>query len=122
MRRALHVVILAFAWQVMALGAAAAQTATYDLVGTNPGSSAVGYRGTVTLTVKGQVLTVVWKIGTDTSVGTGIANGNTLAVGYPGPNEPGVALYTRNPTSGVVNGYWVPGGGTAVGTETWTPK
>ncbi|CAK0745080.1 Fibronectin-binding protein [Azospirillaceae bacterium] len=96
----------------------------YDVTGTNPGQTngAPAYKGIVVMRRKGQVVTVIWKIGGQNVVGTGIIDGNTMAVGYPSANEPGVAFYARDPQTGVVNGQWVPGGGSSLGTERWIPR
>ena len=107
---------------VAGTGPALAQSRTYDVTGTNPGGAGAGYTGTVTMTATGDVVTVTWVVDGQQVVGTGIIAGNTMAVGYPDGEGPGVALYTRDPATGIVTGRWVPGGGQALGTERWTPQ
>lgn len=102
---------------------ARAGVSEYDMVGSNPGGTEAAYSGTVTVTTSGQLLTVIWTLSDGSRVtGTGIANGDVLAVGYPSGRGYGVCLYTRDPASGIVTGYWATGGSAKVGTERWTPR
>ena len=101
--------------------ALAAEKAVYDLVGTNPGDSQGGYKGTVTLETVGQLVKVTWALADGSKVtGTGLSNGNTMAVGYPAGKAYGVCLYVRDPATEEVNGVWTMSGSTTLGTERWT--
>ncbi|MEI8393961.1 MAG: hypothetical protein WCF85_04440 [Rhodospirillaceae bacterium] len=94
--------------------------AVYDLVGTNPGGSG-GYKGTVTLEVKGQTAIITWTMSNgDQTIGTGIVNGDTMAAAYPTDGGYGVCLYTRDPATETVTGNWTASGSSALGTERWT--
>jgi|GEM_PF-3265926 len=126
MKRALFLLVLPalmIACGLTPLGTASAQErARFAIEGSNPGTDEISYRGTVTLTQEGDMLTVVWRIGKNTYVGTGILDLNTLAVGYLSGDQPGVALYTRDSSTGIFTGQWATHGGKGIGTERWLPR
>lgn len=88
----------------------------YEVVGTNPGREG-SYRGTVTVTQTGETYRVVWQVGGETFVGTGIGNDEFIAVSYTSDGSTGLALYGEQAGDWV--GIWTYAGGREVGTESW---
>ena len=43
-----------------------------------------------------------------------------MAVGYPSGKTYGVCIYTRDPATEDVTGYWTMAGSSTLGTERWT--
>ncbi|HVI28575.1 MAG TPA: hypothetical protein VM780_07995 [Hansschlegelia sp.] len=107
---------------LMASSAYAAEfAARYDVKGESPGGGGE-YEGVVTVKKTGDATyQVVWTIGPDKFVGTGIGGPDGLAVGYKSGSNTGIAIYSVE-KGGVVGGYWTYAGGKQVGTETWTPR
>lgn len=95
---------------------------TYSINGTNPGVGV--YKGTLTITPRGDVYDVSWWIAKAHYTGVGIVVNDTLSVSYTGADRSwlGVAAYRQRP-DGSLDGRWAVQGGAAVmGTETGTRK
>jgi hypothetical protein len=95
---------------------------TYSINGTNPGVGA--YKGTLTITPRGDVYDVRWIIAKAQYTGVGIVVNDTLSVSYTGGDRSwlGIAAYRQRP-DGTLDGRWAVQGGAAVmGTETGTRK
>lgn len=112
---ALLLVLLAFS-----LHAKTGFSGTYTVNGNNPG---VGpYKGTLTITPRGEVYDVYWSINNVAYSGVGIVVNDVLSVGYTGADRSwlGVIAYRQN-ASGALEGKWAvqgragkPGSETAV--------
>jgi hypothetical protein len=89
----------------------------YDIKGTDPGKGGA-YSGTVSVERTGQTYKVVWVIGGQRYIGTGIGNKDFLAVSYISGNQTGLALYA--PEGDGWTGVWTYAGGTTMGTDRWT--
>jgi hypothetical protein len=102
--------------------AKAAWTGTYSVNGSNPG---VGpYKGTLTITARGDAYDVYWAIGNLQYAGVGIAAGDTLSVAYSDGSKSwiGVIAY-RQRADGSLDGKWaVQGRAGKPGTETAVRK
>ncbi|CAK0745076.1 putative Fibronectin-binding protein [Azospirillaceae bacterium] len=97
----------------------------YDLVGTDAAPGNAEYKGTVQLERKDSTVIVTWNVEGETYVGTGVVDGNAMAVAYGGgddDDEVGIGLYIRDPQTEVVTGRWTVKGKTILGTERWTPR
>ena len=95
---------------------------SYNVTGTNPGVGA--YKGTLSISARGDVYDVYWSIAGTSYGGVGVANGDTLSVAYTGADKTwfGVATYRQRP-DGTLDGKWaVAGGSTKLGTETAVRK
>jgi hypothetical protein len=95
---------------------------TYSVSGTNPGVGA--YKGTLTITPRGDVYDVHWWIAKEQYTGVGIVVNDTLSVAYTGGDRSwiGVAAY-RQRADGSLDGRWaVQGGASVPGTEIATRK
>ncbi|WP_419759243.1 hypothetical protein [Acidisoma sp.] len=90
----------------------------YAVDGTSVGSGP--YTGTVEVTPTGDTYRVVWKIGSETFIGTGIGNDSFMAVSYASGSTTGLALYSSE--NGDWSGIWAYGGGTTISTENWTRR
>jgi len=88
----------------------------YNVEGTNPGGGSK-YRGTVTVERTGETYRVVWVVGSQRYVGTGIGNKDFLAVSYRSGNETGLALYGED--GGNWTGVWTVANGRSLGAEVW---
>lgn len=95
---------------------AADPVGSYSVKGTSPGGGS-SYAGTVSVTRTGDTFKVVWKIGNDEFIGTGIGNSEFLTVSYKSGSATGLALY--GPDGSGWKGIWTYEGGTKVGVETW---
>lgn len=113
-------------WSVLALGLcllssgpalAADPTGRYSVAGTNP-DGAGRYQGTVEVTRTGETYRVVWNVGGQRYVGTGIGNDGLLAVSYQSGRVTGIAVYAEK--GGSWSGPWTSAGGSTTGTERWT--
>jgi hypothetical protein len=91
----------------------------YDVSGTNPGNRGT-YTGTAAIEKTGETYRVVWQIGTDRYVGTGVGNAEFIAVSYRLGNESGLALYGASGRGW--KGVWAYSGGRQLGTEVWTRR
>lgn len=106
----------------------------FHVKGANP-DDGQEYTGTVKVTRKGDVYRVVWKIGTDETVGIGlglrlvdgqmVAGAATdadtgIAVSYASGDTPGSATYTEF-ADGTWRGVWAYKGDKTVSTEEWVP-
>jgi hypothetical protein len=91
----------------------------YDVSGTNPGNRGT-YSGPAAIEKTGDTYRVVWQIGSDRYVGTGVGNGEFIAVSYRFGNESGLALYGANGSGW--KGVWAYSGGQQLGTEVWTRR
>jgi hypothetical protein len=100
-------------------GAALADPVGHYMVrGTNPNGST--YNGEVLVTRTGQTFRVVWRIGRQSFVGTGIASDETIAVSYQAGGRAGIALYGRK-FSGRWEGVCTVAGSRETGTDVWIP-
>jgi hypothetical protein len=111
MRAVLTLVLVLFAG-----GAFADPVGKYDVSGTNPGGKST-YSGQVTVERTGDTYRVVWTVGGDRYVGTGIGNKEFIAVSYSSGNQTGLALYAQEGEGWV--GVWTYAGGKQIGTEKW---
>jgi hypothetical protein len=91
----------------------------YDVKGANPGSGSA-YDGSVTVEKSGDAYRVIWQIGSQFFIGTGVLDNNSLAIWFQSGNFTGVALYAADGDNW--KGRWVTAGGTEIGTEDWTRK
>jgi hypothetical protein len=91
----------------------------YDVSGTNPGNRGT-YSGSATVEKTGDTYRVVWQIGSDRYVGTGVGNSEFIAVSYRFGNESGLALYGANGRGW--KGVWAYSGGQQLGSEVWTRR
>lgn len=115
MRRLFAISFAALLWSA-ASAFAADPTGEYSVTGSNPGSSS-RYSGTVTVEKTGQTYRVVWVVGGQRYIGTGIGDKDFLAVSYRSGNETGLALYGAN--GGNWSGVWTYANGRQIGTEVW---
>lgn len=100
----------------LALPAAAQQSGTYDISGTNPDGSP--YTGTLLLTQVGtSTFRVVWNIGGDTIEGVAMVSGLTLATAFALGQQSGLGIYEIKP-GGELDGTWTTVGAFASGRET----
>jgi len=105
----------------------------YTVTGTNP-DNGPAYEGAVAVERNGATYSVVWLIGDDEFVGTGIGaesvngsmmfgsaaeNDTALTVSYVSEGSFGLALFAEQP-NGEWKGVWTYGGSDAIGTEVWT--
>lgn len=118
MRKLLAVAAAALLFSITA--AFADPVGRYDVDGTNPGGNSGSYSGTVSVERTGQTYRVVWLIGGERYVGTGIGNKDFLAVSYRSGNQTGLALY--GPDGDGWTGVWTYAGGTQMGTDHWTRR
>src|SRR5690349_6563647 len=86
--------------------AKSAFSGTYSINGTNPGVGA--YKGTLTITPRGEVFDVKWTMGNLTYTGIGVANGDTLSVAYSGGDRSwfGVIAYHPRANGNGLEGKW----------------
>jgi hypothetical protein len=117
MRLAAAAAAAAFLFVAPAL--AADPIGTYGVVGNNPGGGS-GYQGNVTIEKTGDTYRVTWSIGGTRYTGTGIGDGNFIAVSYRSGNETGLALYAANGQDW--QGVWAYAGGREMGTERWSRR
>jgi hypothetical protein len=92
---------------------------SYAVSGKNPDGSGA-YTGTAAVTKTGDTYQVVWNIGSDRFVGTGVGNDEFFAVGYQSKQFNGLALYVAKDSNW--DGIWTATGGRKIGTEVWTRK
>lgn len=117
--RAISTAIAAAALVWSAAAFAADPVGTYDVEGSNPGSTS-SYHGTVTVERTGQTYRVVWVVGNRRYVGTGIGNGEFIAVSYRSHNDTGLAMYGAEGRNW--NGVWTYAGGRQIGQEVWSRR
>ena len=104
---------------VLALGiAAVAQARDFKVQGTDMGGGGA-YEGRVSAEIIGNTVKVTWVVGSSRYTGTGVVDGDWLAVYFTGPTT-GVALYKVD-SNGAFHGKWTTAGSTQVGTEDWIP-
>jgi len=96
---------------------AGAMEGTYEVEGQSDGGS---YSGRVRVAQTGDTYTILWLIGAERHLGTGILSGGQLSVVFVGGGIPGVAVYRRT-TGETVVGVYSQLGGTRTAIETWTP-
>lgn len=107
---------------------------TYHVKGVNPDDGR-DYTGTVKIVRKGEVYRVVWQIGDDKTVGTGLGlrlvDGQMVAgpasdadtgisISYSSGDSVGNATYTEF-TDGTWRGVWASTGDKSISTEEWVP-
>ena len=114
---------LAVAAAILVLTAVAAwagdPVGSYSVVGSNPGGRG-RYAGTVDVERTGETFRVIWRIGGQTFVGTGIGSNKGFAVTYQSGNQTGLAIYGANGDGW--EGVWTYTGGRQVGGEMWTRR
>jgi hypothetical protein len=93
---------------------------TYQVAGSNPGNQNSQYAGTVTVQQTGDTYLVIWNIGSQTFVGTGVAKDNAFSVTYRSGGLTGIAMYAADGDNW--QGTWAFSEGHRVGTEAWTRK
>jgi len=91
----------------------------YEVSGTNPGNKGT-YAGTAVIEKTGDTYRVVWQIGSERYVGTGIGNQEFIAVSYRLGNDSGLALYSASGAGW--KGIWTYAGGHEIGTEIWSRR
>ena len=91
---------------------------SYTVDGKSPDGST--YKGTATISKTGDTYKVVWSIGSDKFIGTGVGDDSFLAVGYKSGSDTGIAIYSREDKDW--KGIWTYQGGTALGSERLVPK
>lgn len=91
----------------------------YKLEGTNPGGNGK-YTGSITVERTGETYRVIWVVGSETYVGTGIGNKDFLAVSYKSGDSTGLALYGVEGDGW--SGVWTYAGGNKMGAERWYRK
>jgi len=108
----------------IAFGAAAANAdesiaGTYDAHGANPGGKR--YSGVVEIVADGRTYRVLWRIGSQTIQGIGVATPTSLAVAFSGGGfaNAGVVLYERA-SEDTWCGIWTSGNGRTLGREMLT--
>lgn len=114
----MHRFLLTAAALIMSFSAAFAAdpVGTYRVEGNNPGSGS-GYSGTVTVERNGETYRVIWVIGNQRFVGTGIGNRDFISVSYRSGNQTGLALYGEDGGNWV--GVWAFSDGRQLGREVW---
>ncbi len=95
-----------------------AEARDFRVQGTDLGGGGA-YTGRVSAEVIGNTVKVTWVVGNSRYTGTGVLDGDWLAVYFTGPTT-GVALY-RVDDRGAFHGKWTTAGSTQVGTEDWIP-
>lgn len=115
-------------------GAKADPVGVYHVEGSNPGGSGT-YEGEVEVARNGDTYTVVWIVGGQEYIGTGLgaasANGSlvmgqaddkdiALTVSYISGDGFGLAFFVKQ-DNGQWKGIWTYGGSKQIGQETWTP-
>ena len=95
---------------------AADPVGTYSVEGSNPGSGSK-YSGVVAVEKTGETYRVVWVVGGQRYVGTGIGDKNFIAVSYRSGRDTGLALYGADGSNW--SGVWTYAGGREVGSEVW---
>lgn len=104
----------------LALPAAAQQSGTYDITGSNPDGTP--YTGTLLLTQVGtSTFRVVWSIGGDTIEGVAMVSGLTLATAFALGQQSGMGIYEIK-QGGELDGVWTTVGAFASGRETARPR
>jgi hypothetical protein len=85
-------------------------------------SGGASYKGEAAVAKKGTTYHVVWFIGQQMAIGTGILTDKVFAVTYmtQGTRVPGVALY-EVASDGKLSGNFTMLGAGATGQESWTP-
>ena len=78
------------------------------------------YKGTATVEATGETYRMVWLIGKDKFVGTGVGNDEFFAVSYKSGANTGIAVYGKEGDSWI--GVWTYFGGTSIGAEKLTPR
>jgi hypothetical protein len=114
---------LAAAVAALALGVSAAladPVGKYTVRGSSPGTDRT-YEGQVMVRKTGDTYQIVWEIGGQIAVGTGIGGDNFLVVTYLSGRQVGLALYRRKP-DGSWEGRWTQLGGRVIENEHWTPS
>jgi hypothetical protein len=96
----------------------AAEARDFRIKGTDLGGGGA-YEGRVSAEIVGNTVKVLWVVGNARYTGTGVIDGDWLAVHFTGPTT-GVALYRRG-SDGIIRGKWTTAGSTKVGTEDWYP-
>ena len=109
--------VIAVLWGTVAF--AADPVGQYSVSGTNPGNRGT-YAGTVTVEKTGDTFRVVWQIGSDRYVGTGIGNDEFIAVSYQAGSDTGLAMYSSSEQGW--KGIWTYANGRQIGTEIWSRK
>jgi hypothetical protein len=105
------------AFMLVASAALASPIGHYDVSGTNPGGGSK-YSGEVSVEPTGDTYRVVWNVGGQRYVGTGIGDKNFIAVSYQSGDQTGLALYAEE-DDGAWVGVWTYAGGKQMGTERW---
>lgn len=119
-RTTLILLAVSFLFVAVSLQARPGFSGSYFVTGTNPGVGV--YKGELTITPRGEVYDVYWRIAGLRYTGVGIVVNDTLSVAYSDANHSfiGVASYTRE--GGTLNGRWAVSGGSMMGSETATRR
>ena len=93
---------------------------SYAVTGSNPGSAGSQYAGSVSVQKTGDTYLVIWNIGSQTFVGTGVARDNGFSVTYRSGGLTGIAVYSASGDNW--DGTWAFADDHRIGTEAWTRK
>jgi hypothetical protein len=104
------------------LHAKTAFSGVYSIRGTNPANGAA-YRGTLTISPRGDIYDVLWDVGGVKYGGVGVVNGETLSVAYAPSNYSFMGVVSYVAKGNGLEGKWaVYGAVPKIGTETATRK
>jgi hypothetical protein len=115
-----HLVLSAVALSFFALPAIAADSASYNVAGTNLDGSK--YSGTATITLTSDsTCTIEWVTGGSSSSGICMKYENAFAAGYTIGKDVGLVVYEIL-SDGSLHGMWTIAGANGSGTEVLTPQ
>jgi hypothetical protein len=113
--------VIAFVWPVLGIAQSGDPTGLYSVEGRNVDAKAT-YRGEVAISKDGEAFKILWIVGNQQFLGTGILRDGKLAVAFQAQGRmAGIALFDLHP-DGTLSGTWTVLGGKELGLEHWTPK
>lgn len=89
----LRTTVFAAAFTAFAMPALAQMTGQYKVEGKNPDGTA--YSGSASIEKTGDTYRVVWNIGGERFIGTGIGSNEAIAIGYRSGSNTGVVLLVK---------------------------
>ncbi len=107
---------LAAAFAAFAMPALAQMTGQYKVQGKNPDGSSYG--GSASIEKTGDTYRVVWNIGGERYIGTGIGSDEAIAIGYRSGSNTGVVLLVKQGDE--YYSVWTYLNGRELGGEKWT--
>ncbi len=108
--------LLAAAFTIFAMPAFAQMTGQYKVDGKNPDGSS--YKGTASVEKTGDTYRIVWVIGGQRTIGTGIGSNEAIAISYRNSNNTASSFWPRKATSISRSGTYL--NGRELGMEKWT--